>query len=84
MTYASSYYDGSYRCVSRDTNVTAPDNSSQVVAIKVHCEYLKVDILMENFTPFLLHYETQILPPPTEVTSTEFCEWSSFQPFLMF
>lgn len=35
---AGRYYEGPYRCVSDAENVTAPDNSSQVLAIKVHCE----------------------------------------------
>lgn len=38
ISHASSLNDGSYRCVSRDKNVTAPDNFSQVLAIKVQCE----------------------------------------------
>lgn len=37
---AGRYYEGPYRCVSDAENVTAPDNSSQVLAIKVHCECL--------------------------------------------
>lgn len=48
VPHASSLYDGSYRCVSK--NGTAPDNSSQVLTIKVHCEYLKMDVAMETFT----------------------------------
>ena len=35
---AGRFYDGPYRCVSDAENVTAPDNSSQELAIKVHCE----------------------------------------------
>lgn len=37
---AGKFYEGAYRCVSDAENVTAPDNSSQVLAIKVHCECL--------------------------------------------
>lgn len=37
---AGRYSEGPYRCVSNADNVTAPDNSSQELAIKVHCECL--------------------------------------------
>ncbi|XP_041799018.1 peroxidasin [Chelmon rostratus] len=33
---AGRFFEGPYRCVSDAENVTAPDNSSQVLAIKVH------------------------------------------------
>lgn len=35
---AGRYYEGPYRCVSNDENVTEPDNSSQPLSFKVHCE----------------------------------------------
>lgn len=38
--YAGKSSEGSYRCVSDAENVTAPDNSSQPLAFKVHCECL--------------------------------------------
>lgn len=50
IPYASTLYDGSYRCVSNVKNATTPDSCSQVLTIKVHCEYLKMDIAMETFT----------------------------------
>lgn len=34
------FYEGPFRCVSNAENVTAPDNSSEVLNIKVHCECL--------------------------------------------
>lgn len=34
--YGGRYYEGPYRCVSNAENVTAPDNSSEVLSIKVH------------------------------------------------
>lgn len=37
---AGKFYEGPYRCVSDAENVTAPYNSSQELAIKVHCECL--------------------------------------------
>ncbi|XP_070823258.1 B-cell receptor CD22 [Chaetodon trifascialis] len=36
ISSARSFYEGPYRCVSDAENVTAPDNSSQLLAIKVH------------------------------------------------
>lgn len=35
-TYGGRYYDGPYRCVSDAENVTAPDNSSEVLSFQVH------------------------------------------------
>ncbi|XP_056879199.1 uncharacterized protein si:ch211-79k12.1 isoform X8 [Takifugu flavidus] len=36
VPYASTLYDGSYRCVSDGKNATTPDSCSQVLTIKVH------------------------------------------------
>ncbi|KAM8734944.1 neural cell adhesion molecule 2 [Acanthopagrus schlegelii] len=49
---AGRYYEGPYRCVSDAENVTAPDNSSQVLAIKVH--YMgELSLSREGFTSYL-------------------------------
>lgn len=37
---AGRFYEGPFRCVSDAEDVTAPDNSSEVLSIKVHCECL--------------------------------------------
>ena len=37
---AGRYFEGPYRCVSNADNVTAPDNSSDSLNFKVHCECL--------------------------------------------
>ncbi|TKS82346.1 Peroxidasin [Collichthys lucidus] len=49
---ARRYSEGPYRCVSNADNVTAPDNSSQELAIKVH--YMgELSVSREGFTSYL-------------------------------
>ncbi|XP_073341979.1 cell surface glycoprotein MUC18 [Pagrus major] len=49
---AGRFYEGPYRCVSDAENVTAPDNSSQVLGIKVH--YMgELSLSREGFTSYL-------------------------------
>ncbi|XP_035528410.1 hemicentin-2 [Morone saxatilis] len=49
---AGKYYEGPYRCVSDAENVTSPDNSSDVFALKVH--YMgELSLTREGFTSYL-------------------------------
>ncbi|XP_078108588.1 cell surface glycoprotein MUC18 [Sander vitreus] len=49
---AGSFYEGHYRCVSDNENVTAPDNSSQPLAVKVH--YMgELSLSREGYTSYL-------------------------------
>ncbi|KAF1388192.1 hypothetical protein PFLUV_G00087650 [Perca fluviatilis] len=49
---AGSFYEGPYRCVSDNENVTAPDNSSQPLAVKVH--YMgELSLSREGYTSYL-------------------------------
>ncbi|XP_042280137.1 uncharacterized protein si:ch211-79k12.1 [Thunnus albacares] len=49
---AGRYYEGPYRCVSDTDNVTAPDNSSQPLVIKVH--YMgELSLTREGYTSYL-------------------------------
>lgn len=49
---AGRYYEGPYRCVSNDENVTEPDNSSQPLSFKVH--YMgELSLSREGYTGYL-------------------------------
>ncbi|KAM7383184.1 hypothetical protein PAMP_002857 [Pampus punctatissimus] len=52
IPYARKYLEGPYRCVSDSDNVTAPDNSSQSLAFKVH--YMgDLSVTREGYTSYL-------------------------------
>ncbi|XP_044064675.1 uncharacterized protein si:ch211-79k12.1 [Siniperca chuatsi] len=52
MPHAGRFYEGPYRCVSDAENVTAPDNSSQPLAFKVH--YMgELSLSREGYTSYL-------------------------------
>lgn len=40
IPFVRPYNDGLYRCFSTNESVTAPDNSSQELRVKVHCKSL--------------------------------------------
>uniref|UniRef100_A0A8D2ZZ10 Si:ch211-79k12.1 n=1 Tax=Scophthalmus maximus TaxID=52904 RepID=A0A8D2ZZ10_SCOMX len=49
---AGKYYEGPYRCVSNAENVTAPDNSSEPLAFKVH--YMgELSLIREGYTSYM-------------------------------
>ncbi|XP_053289062.1 uncharacterized protein si:ch211-79k12.1 [Pleuronectes platessa] len=52
IPHAGSYFQGPYRCVSEAENVTAPDNSSEPLAFKVH--YMgDLSVTREGYTRYL-------------------------------
>ncbi|XP_062254814.1 tyrosine-protein kinase receptor ver-3 [Platichthys flesus] len=52
IPHAGSYFQGPYRCVSEAENVTAPDNSSEPLAFKVH--YMgDLSLTREGYTRYL-------------------------------
>ncbi|KAA8591735.1 uncharacterized protein si:ch211-79k12.1 [Etheostoma spectabile] len=52
ISRAGSFSEGPYRCVSNNENVTAPDNSSQPLAVKVH--YMgELSLSREGYTSYL-------------------------------
>ncbi|XP_060937382.1 tyrosine-protein kinase receptor ver-3 [Limanda limanda] len=52
IPHAGSYFQGPYRCVSEAENVTAPDNSSEPLAFKVH--YMgSLSVTREGYTRYL-------------------------------
>ncbi|KAM7421227.1 hypothetical protein PAMA_015397 [Pampus argenteus] len=52
IPYVRKYFEGPYRCVSNSDNVTAPDNSSQPLAFKVH--YMgDLSVTREGYTSYL-------------------------------